>query len=203
MRFVVPHDGQEPKTRLASVLDARERSAFARAMLADVVDAVGEAGHEPQVLATAPVEVPAPVRVDDRPLSTAVNDALARVGRPVGVVMSDLALVEPQSISRLASASGDLVVAAGRGGGTNALVVRDAGFRVDYHGASYLDHLRIARTSGLSVREVDSMRLATDVDEPTDLTEVLVHADGRATRWLRDAGFELSVDENGRAGATR
>ena len=90
---------------------------------------------------------------------------------------------------------GDVVIAPGRGGGTNALVVRHPNFRVDYHGASYLDHLTAARSVGASVTEFDSHRLATDVDEPDDLAEVLVHADGRARNWLVDAGFVLSVTD--------
>jgi len=82
----------------------------------------------------------------------------------------------------------------GRGGGTNALVVRDPSFRVDYHGASFRDHRRIAESIGATVATVDSFRLSTDVDEPADLVEVLLHApDGAAGSWLADRGFEVTV----------
>ncbi|MFB6155401.1 MAG: 2-phospho-L-lactate guanylyltransferase [Haloferacaceae archaeon] len=202
MRVVVPFDARQPKTRLGDVLDAGERRAFADAMLADVLVAVRDAGHEPTVLSNADVDVDVPVTVDERPLTPAVNAAIASATGPVAVVMADLALATPAVVARLCAASGDVVVAPGRGGGTNALVVRHPDFRVDYHGASFLDHLRRARDVSASVREVDSARLSTDIDERADLTEVLLHADGRAPRWLRDAGFSLDV-RDGRVGVRR
>jgi 2-phospho-L-lactate guanylyltransferase len=102
----------------------------------------------------------------------------------------------------LTGTAGDVVATPGRGGGTNALVVRDPAFRVDYHGASIRDHRRIADEAGLDYREVDSMRLSTDVDEPADLAEVLLHGRGDSADWLRAAGVSLSVDD-GRVGVRR
>lgn len=202
MRVVVPYAADTPKTRLADALDSAERAAFARAMLGDVLRAVRAAGGEPTVLATAPVDCDAPVTVDERPLTPAVDAALDATDGTTAVVMSDLALATPRALRAFFRASGDVVVAPGLGGGTNALVVEHDGFRVDYHGASFLDHLRAAREVGASVREFDSRRLAVDVDEPADLAEVLLHAEGRARDWLADAGFELDVRE-GRVGVRR
>ena len=54
-----------------------------------------------------------------------------------------------------------------------------------------------------SVGVVDSMRLATDVDEPSDLLEVLLHGDGRARQWLVEAGFEVDDGDDGRVGVRR
>ncbi|PSP49372.1 2-phospho-L-lactate guanylyltransferase [Halobacteriales archaeon QH_3_68_24] len=213
MRVVVPFSAERPKTRLSSVLDADERRAFARAMLRDVLDALASTGHDPTVVATAPVDCDAPVEVDDRPLTEAVNDRLpggagddaaAEDDRPdpVAVVMADLALATPAALERLFAPDADVVFAPGRGGGTNALVVRDSGFHVDYHGASIRDHRAIAREVGASTATVDSFRLATDVDEPGDLVEVLLHADGRAAAWLRESGFAVTATD-GRVEATR
>ncbi len=141
--------------------------------------------------------------VDDRPLSAAVNAALD-ASTPLGLLAADLALATPAAVSRLADADADadVVLAPGRGGGTNALVVRHPDFRVDFHGASYLDHLAAARRVGADVTEVDSMRLSTDVDDPSDLVEVLLHGAGEAREWLVDAGFVLDVGE-GRVGVRR
>lgn len=211
MRIVVPYAGRDPKSRLASRLDESERTSFSRAMLHDVLGAVERAGHDPTVLATESVSVSdAAVVVDDRPLTPAVNGVLADFeasgafddGGEIGVMMADLALATPDAVGRLADAEGDVVVAPGRGGGTNALVVRHPEFRVDYHGASYRDHRRIAEEVGASVGVVDSMRLSTDVDEPSDLAEVLLHGRGESRRWLVDAGFELDAS-GGRVGVSR
>jgi len=206
VRVVVPFGGREPKTRLAPFFDADERREFAVSMLRDVLDAVRAAGGDPAVVADAPVSVGASVTVDDRPLTEVVGDELAERdelgGDPVAVVMADLALATPAALARLFETDGDVVAAPGLGGGTNALVVRHPDFSVDYHGASILDHRRIARDVGCSFAEVDSMRLAVDVDEPSDLVEVLVHGEGRAREWLVDAGVRLERG-SGRVEAVR
>lgn len=202
MRVVVPFAAETPKTRLSTVLDPDERREFARVMLGDVLSVLRAAGADPEVLATAAVEAPAPVTVDDRPLTDAVNAVLGEANGDVGIVMADLALLTPAVAGRLLDADGEVVIAPGRGGGTNALVLRHPAFRVDYHGVSYLDHLRKARDVGATVGVVDSHRLATDVDEPADLAELLIHGDGAARSWLEDRGFELAV-EGGRVGVRR
>ncbi|MFW5937927.1 MAG: 2-phospho-L-lactate guanylyltransferase [Halanaeroarchaeum sp.] len=202
MRVVVPFDARDPKTRLNGVLDRGERSAFARAMLRDVLDAVRTGGGEPTVLATAEVDVDAPVAVDERSLTAAIDDRLGDAGEPVAIVMADLALATPDSVERFLDAEGPVVLVPGRGGGTNALVVRHAAFHVDFHGASFRDHRRIASEIGIDLTVVDSYRLSTDVDEPADLVEVLLHGEGRSATWLDERGFELVVEE-GRVGATR
>mgnify|MGYP006284679387 FL=1 len=206
MDVLVPLAIDEPKTRLAGTLTAAERTAFARTMCADVLDAIRESGHDTTVLATAAVDVDAPVRVDDRPLTEAVNaaldDAFEDGAKRVGIVMADLALATPAALGRLFDADGGVVLVPGRGGGTNAIVVGDPAFRTDYHGASIRDHREAARAVGADVTEIDSYRLATDVDEPADLVEVLLHGEGRAREWLGEAGFEVTTAD-GRAITTR
>ncbi|ERG89148.1 MAG: 2-phospho-L-lactate guanylyltransferase, partial [halophilic archaeon J07HX5] len=192
MRVLVPFDTQSPKTRLAPALDAAERELFAKRMLADVLAAIDATPHDPLVLATGPVETTTPVTQDERPLTAAVNAALADADKPVGVVMADLALVTPAALDRLFGLAdgAEVVIAPGIGGGTNALVVDQPGFRVDYHGLSYRDHRRRAEELGATAAVVDSYRLSVDIDRPADLREVLLHADGSAAGWLEAAGFE-------------
>ncbi|EMA59114.1 2-phospho-L-lactate guanylyltransferase [Halorubrum lipolyticum] len=214
MEVIVPFSTDRPKSRLSDVLSPEERREFARTMLDDVLDAVDAAGGDPRILATDAVDVDSPVTVDDRPLTEAVNAALdARLGAdserdgspdPVAVVMADLALVTPAAVDRLFAAGrdADVAMAPGRGGGTNAFVASHPEFRVDYHGASYLDHREIAAEVGADFAAVDSHRLGTDVDEPADLAEVLIHGEGRAAAWLREAGFALDADE-GRVAVAR
>ena len=195
MHVVVPFGADDPKTRLSPVLDADERREFAEAMLADVLDALDAFGSEPTVVADAPVDCAAPVTVDERPLSAAVNARLDDTDDTKAVVMADLALATPAALARLFDTEGDVVLAPGRGGGTNAVVARHPEFRVDYHGVSVRDHREAVRATGASLATVDSFRLATDVDEPANLVEVLLHAEGRAPAWLREAGFAVTATD--------
>lgn len=195
MRVLVPFDANEPKRRLTPAFDAVERREFAKAMLADVLAALD--AHEPVVVSNAPVDVDAPVVVDERPLTEAVNAELA-ASTPAAVVMADLPLVTSNAIDRLFEPDADVVIAPGLGGGTNALVIRHPSFRTDYHGASVRDHRRAARDLDASTATVDSFRLAVDADEPADLVEVLLHGTGGAASWLRDRGGQLETT-NGRA----
>lgn len=195
MRVLVPFGADDPKRRLAPVLDADERRDFAAAMLADVLAALD--AHDPVVVSDAPVDVDAPTVVDERPLTEAVNAELA-AETPTAVVMADLPLVTPNAVARLFEPDADVVIAPGLGGGTNALVVRQPAFRTDYHGASVRDHRRAARDVGASVTTVDSFRLAVDADEPRDLVEALLHGEGAAASWLRDHGGRVETTD-GRA----
>jgi 2-phospho-L-lactate guanylyltransferase len=194
VRVVVPFDVADPKTRLSGVLSAEERGAFARVMLDDVLEAVWNAGHTPEVLATEPLGSSRPVRVDERPLSAAVNAAIDGAAG-TAVLMADLPLLTPETVERLLETPGDVAIAPGRGGGTNGLVVRHPDFRVDYHGVSCRDHRRIAREVGAETGECDSFRLATDIDEPADLVELLLHGEGESERWLRERGFSLDAGD--------
>ena len=202
MRVVVPFAAEQPKTRLADVFTPAERRELARVMLDDVLRALRDAGHTPEVLATTGIDVDAPTTVDERPLNAAV-DAVLAAETPVAVVMADLPLVTPDTLARLFAPDADVVLAPGRGGGTNALLARHPAFRADYHGASYRDHREHARDLGASVVTVDSHRFATDVDERADLAEVLLHGTGATRRWLEKQGVRLDMGGNGRATVRR
>ena len=207
MHIIVPFDAETPKTRLAPVLSPAERESFANAMLLDVLTAISNAGYEPTVLATTPIEQTrvtdiASVIVDERSLTPAVNAQLDAFSDSVSVIMSDLALITPKTVNRLISCPSDVVIAPGRGCGTNALVIRHPEFKVDYHGTSYIDHREIAREVCAQTEIVDSFRLATDIDEPEDLTEILVHGGYQAAHCLQRLGFELDVSE-GRVNTVR
>lgn len=197
MRTLVPYDARDPKTRLSPVFDDRERRTFARLMLDNVLSVLERAGHDSTVLATAAIDCDCPVIVDSRPLSVAVNSVLDDWERPAAIVMADVPLVTVQTVRTLLDDPGDIVIAPGLGGGTNALVIRHPEFRVDYHGTSYRDHRRQANELGGSFSTVDSFRLAVDVDEPEDLVEVLLHGRNEVSEWLRETGITL-VEKEGR-----
>jgi len=177
-------------------------------MLEDTLASIRTAGGRPVVLATDTVDVDAPVVVDEQPLTPAVNDVLAAAfdGETVTPGTDDEtgvdALATPDTLERLFEAVGEVVLVPGRGGGTNAFVTRTPAFHVDYHDGSIRDHRRIATEATDDVAELDSFRLSTDIDEPADLVEVLLHGTGEAADWLREAGFSVSVTD-GRVDATR
>jgi 2-phospho-L-lactate guanylyltransferase len=199
MRTIVPVSGANPKTRLGHILAPDERLAFTEAMLADVTAAIEQTGRTPEVISTASVSCDVPVTIDTRGLDSLINGLLEE---PLAVVMADLPLLRPAAIDRLFAPDTDVVLAPGLGGGTNAVVCRDPTFHVDYHDVSIQDHRAIVAQHNLTLTELDSRRFATDIDEPRDLAEVLLHSDGAAADWLRDAGFELEVS-NGQLFAVR
>jgi len=119
------------------------------------------------------------------------------------IVMADLPLLKSRHVREIADSDADLVIAPGKGGGTNILSIEDPSrFSTDYYGMSFLDHLRIAHDNDLSVEVYDSFAAAIDIDEPDDLVELLIHGKGEAARMLADIGFVVAV-RDGRAEVER
>jgi 2-phospho-L-lactate guanylyltransferase len=203
MRVVIPFDPHDPKTRLSEILTSDERYAFAKMMLEDVTIAVKNAGLIPEILSTEIIESQWKVIVDGRPLSVAVNSVLENSKMPIAIVMSDLAIATAESIRKLIESEGEISIVPGNLGGTNAFVTHREDFRVNYHGASYLDHVKIAEGIGANVTEVDSFRLATDIDVKEDLIEILIHGKGKSQDWLIENGFRLEVHGKNRVGIHR
>ena len=201
---VIPFRPVNPKTRLSGLLSQAEREAFARAMLADVVGAVRAAGLDPLVLSTHPYDCPGiEVRVAPVGLSDALNALLPALEGPVLVIMADLPLVTPETVRRIVGAGADIAIAPGRGGGTNAILIRDTvRFHVDYYECSVSKHMAIAEAAGLSLEVVDSFRLYLDLDEEEDLVDLLIHGDGQARACLESLGIGLAVT-GGRVGLER
>jgi 2-phospho-L-lactate guanylyltransferase len=143
------------------------------------------------------------VTITDTDLSGSINAILPQNVGPTLIIMADLPLADAVSVRRLLSTDKDLAIAPGRGGGTNAIFMKEPHkFHVDYYGASFLKHMKIAEEAGLSVEVIDSFRLHTDIDEPWDLAELLIHGTGKSRAYLEELGFVLSVDK-GRVGVKR
>jgi 2-phospho-L-lactate guanylyltransferase len=201
---VIPFRPVNPKTRLSGVMNQEEREAFARAMLGDVVDVLQEGGCSPCILCTVPFEY-GDIRsyVDGRELNEALNAYLSQRDGPVLIFMSDLPLATPDAVRRLVSVTADIGIAPGRGGGTNALFIRKPqAYHVDYYGASFCDHVRIAEDAGLSYEVIDSFCMSTDIDEKEDLVEILIHGKGQSRQFLKEIGITLSLKQ-GRVGIQR
>jgi len=201
---VIPFKPSNPKSRLSSVMTVQERELFAEAMLHDVVIALTEAGCRPCILSTKTLHCShARVSVCDEELNPALNSILAQRNEPLLIIMADLPLVNADVIRRVTGTARDIGIGPGRGGGTNAIFIKDCSrFHVDYYGASFMKHAGIAKESGLSVEVIDSFRLYTDVDEPDDLVELFIHGTGYARQFLESSGFSLRI-EKGRVGISR
>ncbi|RPJ54077.1 MAG: 2-phospho-L-lactate guanylyltransferase, partial [Methanobacteriota archaeon] len=203
-RAVIPFKPRNPKNRLASVLDSAERDQFACAMLEDVIDAVTEAGCEPFLLCTHPFSHPrAAYAIHAAGLNDALNALFCQSQGPLLVIMADLPLADAPSVARVCATSAAVALVPGRGGGTNAIFLREPKrFRANFYGASFLKHRRIAEEAGTPAEVIDSFRLHTDIDEPDDLVEVLIHGGAHSRALLGSIGFALSI-ENGRVGVKR
>lgn len=201
---VIPFRPANPKTRLSAILTQEERESFADAMLSDVVSAVRETGALVTLLSTAPYECSgADTCVRNEGLNEALNWYLRKQSLPVLIIMSDLPLVTKDTILRVVSSEKDLAVVPGLGGGTNMLFIRHPEkYSVQYYGFSFMKHVEEAKRLGMSVEIIDSMRMSLDVDEPGDLTELLIHGKGLAKQWLEEHGFALSA-ESGRVSVKR
>jgi 2-phospho-L-lactate guanylyltransferase len=117
--------------------------------------------------------------------------------------MADLPLANADAIRRVITTKNDMAVVPGRGGGTNAIFMKEPKrFHVDYYGMSFLKHVQIAKEAGLSCEVIDSFRLHTDIDEKEDLVELLIHGTGKSRAFLEERGFYLSA-EKGRVSVER
>jgi 2-phospho-L-lactate guanylyltransferase len=201
---LIPYKPKNPKTRLSAILEQDEREKFAEAMLEDVLCALKEMCCMPVIVGTELFDSEVvQVTVKDADLNQTLNEILPNTLRDLLIIMADLPLADEASLKRLTMTEKDMAIVPGRGGGTNVIYLKEPWrFRVNYYGASFAKHMKIAEEAGLSVEVIDSFRLHTDIDEPDDLVELLIHGRGRSRAYLEELGFALS-DEKGRVGVVR
>jgi 2-phospho-L-lactate guanylyltransferase len=206
MRAVIPFKKNNAKSRLGALLDEKEREDLAIAMLSDVAGTL--AGSDCfdviDILSTSPIYVEnTNIVLTEMGLNEALNEYLRKMSshnlnEPVLIIMADIPLVSKKNIQDIVSSQADLVIVPGRMGGTNAVFIRNPlSFHVDYYGVSFLKHLEIAK--GLSVEVFDSFNLSTDIDEVSDLAEVLIHGKGHSRSYLEKIGARLLANK-GRVG---
>jgi 2-phospho-L-lactate guanylyltransferase len=201
---LIPFKLVNPKTRLSCVLSQEEREAFARAMLEDVIYAVKDANCSPVIVGTELFDSEdVQVTISDADLNQTLNAILPQSAGEILIIMADLPLASADAIRRVITTRNDMAVVPGRGGGTNAIFIKEPQrFHVDYYGMSFLKHVKIAQEAGLSCEVIDSFRLHTDIDEKEDLVELLIHGTGKSRAFLEELGFYLSA-EKGRVSVER
>ncbi|RLI74593.1 2-phospho-L-lactate guanylyltransferase [Archaeoglobales archaeon] len=195
MKIVIPFKAKNPKSRLSNLMDEEERVNFAKCMLLDVIDAMPK---DMEILIVTPENLDlditnknVDVLVDERSLNDAIN-SLINEHKEIAVIMSDLPLLNKKVVEEFFNENADIIIAPGRKGGTNMLLIRNSEFKVSYHYGSFFKHIKIANELRLSYKIFDSFYSSVDVDEESDLLELLLHGEGKKSwRFLRDIGFRV------------
>lgn len=197
MDVIIPFKPSNPKSRLSSILSRNERLLLAESMLRDVYEAVRGIEDPENITLISPEPFQREwfegrVLVDERTLDECVNSAISDKCRnsELAVIMSDLPLLSRKVLQEFFSTAGDVVAAPGRKGGTNMLLVRDSRFRVSYHFGSFFRHMKTAESIGLEFTIFDSFLASVDIDEPSDVLELMLHGSGKHShRFLTSLGF--------------
>ncbi len=201
MRAVIPYKKENAKSRLSPILSRIEREQFVELMLRDVVFSLREAGvNDIDILATSEyrslTDLNVNIVIDPNDLNESINQYLEKMDQPVLIIMADLPLARSEQVKNIISSKEDVVVVPGKGGGTNVLFIKNPSrFHVQYYGMSFCNHCAIAKDMQQSLRIYDSFLLSTDIDEPHDIVEILLHGHGFSLEYAQEK-FEL---ESGRA----
>jgi len=190
MKAVIPYKKASAKSRLSPVLTKEEREEFVELMLNQVIDTLKKAGIETiDILSPSMYGLEdmtrANVVLDKNDLNEALNRYLELAEEPVMIVMADLPLLSPDHVKGITSTKEDVCIVPGKGGGTNILFIKNpSGYRVKYYGSRFLTHCSIAEKTGQNVEIYDSFLAGTDIDEPEDLVELLIHGRGTAKEYI-------------------
>lgn len=200
---------ENAKQRLASILGAAERTALARAMLDDVLTALGEwDGRPPVAVVTRDPFALALARrfgfeIMDDPDGGGETDAIQRASRACAargiettlVIPGDIPLLKAREVEEVLAAAppeGAVLVASQDGRGTNAVLRRPAElFPLTFGGDSFNRHLARARMTGKPCEIRRPPGIALDIDTSEDLA-LLLAADpaSRAQALLLDWGVD-------------
>jgi 2-phospho-L-lactate guanylyltransferase len=196
------------KMRLADVLDRRERSELALAMLVDVItgcvesemfDKIGVVSSDSDVfwqareLGATPIAEPATLSGLNEGLTFGVRYLARRIGCEEMVIFpADVPLVRPVDVctvvNALAGADRRVVLVRAGDNGTNALGLRPPEIIPMRFGRNSADaHRTGAEEAGVDCVELQLERLAFDVDAPEDIDAMASMPVGAATRGWLDA----------------
>jgi 2-phospho-L-lactate/phosphoenolpyruvate guanylyltransferase len=195
-------DFRNAKQRLAAAYDADFRANLARAMLADVFDALSRA-HVPQriVVFTASDEaaqMAKPFGFDVAPEnsveghSAAVNHMVSELSSNASQILSiagDLPRLQSTEIDFVMNAASEPVTVfpSRDGTGTNGILfIPPARITMEYGEGSFSRHMSRARKAGLPADVLNIPGIAFDIDTPEDLQAFLCdpRKDGETWRFL-------------------
>lgn len=193
------------KQRLASILDQPSRTQLAQAMLTDVLTAIHEWKGRPKVSIVTSDPYATKVARDygfdvipdpENPGETGAIEMATRVcvkqGEPSTLVIpADIPLIQPwelEEIYKQAPAQGSVLVPAGDGRGTNAVLRCPADlFPLRFGNDSFKPHHAAAQATGMRCVVLNLPGIAVDVDNPLDLRQLLsLPGDSRAQHLARN-----------------
>jgi 2-phospho-L-lactate guanylyltransferase len=209
------------KQRLAAVLDQTARTGLAQTMLCDIVKAIAAWPRRPPcALVTGDPfaarlagqydfeTIPDPANPGETgAIEMATEICVARGAEYTLVIPADIPLIhysELQQILDRAPAEGTVLAPAGDGRGTNAAFRRPANlFPLRFGNDSFKPHLAAAQATGKPCVVLQLPRIAVDVDNPEDLSQLLSHPCETLTqsliqRWMLDGKVFLTGTEKAR-----
>lgn len=192
------------KERLSPALSPAQRRALAKAMMQDVLAAVAAVNHNTRVAVVTSdpfagglaqgyrfevIADPANLGETDA-ISHATRHCIAQGEDSTLVIPGDIPLVQAADIEqvlRAAPAEGSVLVPGWDGRGSNAVLRRPADlFPLHFGNDSFQPHLRAAQATGMPCRVLQLPRIGLDVDNPTDLAQLLAaEGETRAQQLLR------------------
>jgi 2-phospho-L-lactate/phosphoenolpyruvate guanylyltransferase len=201
------------KQRLASILDQPARTKLAQAMLEDVASAIHGLKNRPPVafVSSDPYAVnlaskyrfeviPDPANPGETgAIEMATRVCLERGAGFTLVIPADIPLIQAWELGEIvkqAPTEGSVLVPAGDGRGTNAVLRRPADlFPLRFGNDSFKPHHAAAQATGKPCVVLQLPRIAVDVDNPSDLQQLIsLPGETRAQQLAREFARTGMID---------
>ena len=179
----------EAKSSLSGVLGPKQRQRLVLSMLADTLDPIRKASSLSGAVVVSPDEkvldfarlhgASDGVKSDlglNEAIRCAIEHVMARGATSVLILPGDLPLLKVadiENITAMATAQRDVVIVPSKANGTNALLIRPPDLiELRFGGESFPLHVQEAIRAGVKPRVYRSPSVATDIDDPADLSSI-------------------------------
>lgn len=212
---------QGGKGRLSSVLSEEERGGLVRAMVRDVLDALGAAkglagtlviSSDPQAQTLAEETGARFLREKD---AHGLNEAIAQAAEQLAgegvqdilIIHGDVPLATAEEVDQIIDAHGAAPAVtfapASEDGGTNAMAVSPPNLLKFQYGTDSFDkHRAGAEEVGITPKVLDLQGIGLDIDRPEDLEKLLLSArPGRTSDYVLESGIAEKLKQAKESGA--